>query len=206
VRPGLTALALLEPRFGMVEQRAGALPWRSRSLGFPGLLRAICGQQISNAAAGAIWSRLAALPGALTPAGLLALDDAALCGLAGLSRPKAAHARSLAAACLEGRLDFAALLGLPDAAAAAHIAAVKGLGPWSADVYLLFAEGRRDVFPRGDVALAAGAADLLGLAARPGPAALVAMARAWSPWRSLAARLLWHHWRWVTGRAAGEAP
>ena len=206
MRPGLTALALLEPRFGMVEPRAGALPWRSRSLGFPGLLRAICGQQISNTAAGAIWSRLSVLPGALTPAGLLALDDAALCGLAGLSRPKAAHARSLAQACLEGRLDFAALPGLADAAAAAHIAAVKGLGPWSADVYLLFAEGRRDVFPRGDVALAAGAAELFGLAARPGPAALVAMARAWSPWRSLAARLLWHHWRWVTGRAAGEAP
>jgi DNA-3-methyladenine glycosylase II len=125
VRPGLTALALLEPRFGMVEPRAGALPWRSRSLGFPGLLRAICGQQISNAAAGAIWSRLSVLPGALTPAGLLALDDAALCGLAGLSRPKAAHARSLALACLEGRLDFAALPGLADAAAALVASVVR---------------------------------------------------------------------------------
>ncbi len=206
VRPGIAALALLEPRFGAVESRAGPLPWRTRSLGFPGLLRAICGQQISNAAASAIWTRLAAIPGALTPAGLLALDDATLCGVAGLSRPKAAHARSLASACLSGQLDFAALPGLPDAEAAAHIAAVRGLGPWTADVYLLFAEARRDVFPRGDVALAAGAADLLGMDQRPTPRGLVAMAEAWSPWRSLAARLLWHHWRWVTGRPAGEAP
>lgn len=206
MRPGLAALALLEPRFGAIEPRAGPLPWRSRAHGFPGILRAICGQQISNAAAGAIWGRLSAIPGALTPAGLLALDDAVLCGVAGLSRPKAAHARSLAAACLDGRLDFAALPALPDAPAAAHIAAVKGLGPWTAEIYLLFAEARPDVFPTGDVALAAGAADLFELPARPAPRALVEMARAWSPWRSLAARLLWHHWRWATGRPAGEAP
>lgn len=200
------ALASLEPRFGEVEARAGPLPWRVRAFGFPGILRAICGQQISNAAAGAIWGRLSGLPGALTPDGLLALDDAALCGVAGLSRPKAAHARSLAAACLDGRLDFDALPGLSDADAATRIVAVRGLGPWTADIYLLFAEARPDVFPRGDVALAAGAAHLFGLPARPSPQALVEMARAWSPWRSLAARLLWHHWRWATGRPAGEAP
>lgn len=206
VRPGLAGLAQLEPRFGLIEAAAGPLPWRSRAFGFPGILRAICGQQISNAAAAAIWGRLAALPGALTPEGLLLLDDATLCGGAGLSRPKAAHARSLAAACLDGRLDFAGLPNLPDAQAAGHIAAVKGLGPWTADIYLLFAEGRPDVFPRGDVALAAGAAHLLGLDARPTALALTDLARAWSPWRSLAARLLWHHWRWATGRPTGEAP
>lgn len=205
VRPGIAALALLEPCFGGIEARAGPLPWRTRGFGFPGILRAICGQQISNAAASAIWARLSALPGALTPAGLLTLDDATLCGVAGLSRPKAAHARSLAAACLDGRLDFAALPALPDAQAALHIAAVKGLGPWTADIYLLFAEARPDVFPRGDVALAAGAAHLLGLPTRPTPLALNALALAWSPWRSLAARLLWHHWRWATGRPTGES-
>ena len=204
VRPGLEALAGLEPRFGGIEHRAGRLPWRSRAYGFPGILRAFCGQQISHQAAEAIWGRLAAIEGALTPLGLLALDDAVLCGVAGLSRPKAAHARSLAQACLDGRLDFAGLSALPDDAAAAHIAAVKGLGPWTADIYLLFAEGRPDVFPRGDVALAAGAADLLELPERPAPRALVEMAQAWSPWRSLAARLLGQHWRWVTGRAGGE--
>jgi DNA-3-methyladenine glycosylase II len=196
----------LDPRFGGIEERAGPLPWRTRAPGFPGLLRAICGQQISNVAAGAIWARLAAIPGALTAPGLLALDDTVLCGVAGLSRPKAAHARSLAAACVCGQLDFAALPGLSDAEAAAHIAAVRGLGPWTADVYLLFAEARPDIFPRGDVALAAGAAHLFNLPARPAPRALVAMAEAWSPWRSLAARMLWHHWRRATGRPAGEAP
>ncbi len=203
---GLAALGAQHPAFAGIVPTAGPLPWRTRMPGFPGLLRAICGQQISNAAAGAIWGRLKALPGALEPAGLLLLDDATLCGVAGLSRPKAAHARSLATACVDGRLDFAALPGMSDAAALAHIAAVKGLGPWTAAIHLLFAEQRPDIFPPGDVALAAGAAHLLGLEARPAPKVLVAMAEAWSPWRSLAARLLWHHWRHVTGRAAGEEP
>ncbi|MDN3566859.1 DNA-3-methyladenine glycosylase family protein [Paeniroseomonas aquatica] len=203
---GLAALVEQDPRLGAIEPAAGPLPWRSRAPGFPGLLRTICGQQISNQAAGAIWRRLAALPGALEPAGLLALDDAMLCGVAGLSRPKAAHARSLAAACLDGRLDFAGLAALGDAAAVAHIAAVKGLGPWTAEVHLLFAEQRPDIFPSGDLALAASAAQLLGLEARPPPRALAALALGWAPWRSLAARLLWHHWRHVTGRPAVEDP
>ena len=203
-RAGIAALVAADPRFAAIEIAAGPLAWRTRAPGFPGLLRAICGQQISNQAASAIWKRLAALPGALDPAGLLAMEDATLCGVAGLSRPKAAHARSLAAACLDGRLDFAALATMGDAEAVAHIAAVKGLGPWTAAVHLLFAEQRPDVFPPGDIALAASAAHLLGLEARPGPKALVAMAEGWAPWRSLAARLLWHHWRFVTGRPVVE--
>ena len=203
-RAGIAALVAGDPRFGVIEPAAGPLPWRTRQPGFPGLLRAICGQQISNQAAAAIWGRLRAIPGALDPAGLLTLDDAALCGIAGLSRPKAAHARSLATACLDGRLDFAAIAALDNAAAVARIAAVKGLGPWTAAIHLLFAEQRADVFPLGDVALAASAAQLLGLPARPSPKALVVLAEGWAPWRSLAARLLWHHWRFVTGRPAIE--
>ena len=203
-RAGIAALVTADPRFAGIEAAAGPLAWRMRQPGFPGLLRAICGQQISNQAASAIWKRLSALPEALEPAGLLALDDATLCGVAGLSRPKAAHARSLATACLDGRLDFARLARMPDAEALATIAAVKGLGPWTAAVHLLFAEQRADIFPPGDVALAASAAHLLGLEARPGPKALVTMAERWAPWRSLAARLLWHHWRFVTGRAVVE--
>ena len=203
---GLAALAEQDPRLGAVVAAAGPLPWRTRQPGFPGLLRAICGQQISNQAAGAIWGRLRAIPGALDPAGLLLLDDAMLCGVAGLSRPKAAHARSLATACVTGQLDFAGLRSMADAEALAHIAAVKGLGPWTAAVHLLFAEQRPDVFPPGDVALAAGAAHLLALPERPSFKALTIMAEAWRPWRSLAARLLWHHWRFATGRPAGEEP
>ena len=203
-RAGIAALVAGDPRLAVIEPAAGPLPWRMRAAGFPGLLRAICGQQISNQAAAAIWKRLSALPGALEPAGLLAMDDATLCGVAGLSRPKAAHARSLAAACQDGRLDFTALTAMPDEDAVAHIAAVKGLGPWTAQIHLLFAEQRADVFPHGDLALAASAAHLLGLDTRPTPKALAALATQWAPWRSLAARLLWHHWRFVTGRPAIE--
>lgn len=203
---GRAILFALEPRFAGIEERAGPLPWRTRSRGFPGILRTICGQQISNQAAGAIWRRLSALPGALTPEGLLLLDDATLCGVAGLSRPKAAHARSLAAACLEGRLDFDRMATLPDAEAVAMMSAVKGLGPWTSEVHLLFAEERADIFPSGDIALANSARHLLEMEERPGPKALARLAQAWSPQRSLAARLLWHHWRHQTGRTLIEDP
>ena len=158
-------------------------------------------QQISNQAAAAIWGRLRVLPGALDPAGLLALSDADLRG-AGLSRPKVAHARSLAEAFVAGVLDVAGLAAMEDEAAVAAIVSVRGLGRWTAEVYLLFALGRMDVFPAGDVALAASVAHLKGLEARPGPVVLRAFAEQWKPARGLAARLLWHHWRHVTGRPA----
>lgn len=203
-RAGIAELCRLDPDFAGIEAAAGPLPWRSRDPGFPGLLRTICGQMISNQAAAAIWGRLSALPGALEPAGLLRLDEASLRG-AGLSRPKVAHVRALAEAIEHGRLDLPALRAAPDAEAAAALSAIPGLGPWTAHVHLLFGFERPDVFPPGDVALAAGLAHLKTLPERPAPKALVAMARAWSPWRSLAARLLWHHWRHVTGRPAGES-
>lgn len=203
-REGIAELIRLDPDFALIETRAGPLPWRQRDPGFPGVLRTICGQMISNQAAAAIWGRLAALPGALDPAGLLVIGEEALRG-AGLSRNKVSHVRALAAAVAEGRLDFTALRALPDEGAVAALSAVPGLGPWTAQVHLLFGFERPDVFPSGDVALAAGLADLKGLEARPKPKALVEMALAWSPWRSLAARLLWHHWRHVTGRPAGES-
>ncbi len=199
MRAALDALIRRDPRLATIEQQAGPLPWRVRPTGFPGLLQAIVAQQISNGAARAIWARLAALPAVLTPAGLLALGDEALLG-AGLSRPKVAHARALAAAFADGRLGADALAALDDTAALAAITAVRGLGPWTAEVYLLFAEARADVFPAGDIAVAGAAADLLGLPARPGPVALRQLAEAWRPHRALAARLLWHHWRFITGR------
>ncbi|MBB5690650.1 DNA-3-methyladenine glycosylase 2 family protein [Roseomonas alkaliterrae] len=159
---------------------------------------------ISNQAAAAIWGRLSALPGILHPEGLLATSDEALRG-AGLSRPKVAHVRALAAAVAEGRLDLGALRDAPDAEAVAALSAIPGLGPWTAQVHLLFGFERPDIFPAGDIALAAGLAHLKGLVERPKPRALAAMAEGWAPRRSLAARLLWHHWRHVTGRPAGEA-
>lgn len=201
---GIAALCRADPDFARILPAAGPLPWRRRDPGFPGLLRAICGQMISNQAAAAIWGRLSALPGALDPAGLLALSEEALRG-AGLSRPKVLHVRALARAVAEGRLDFAALRAAPDEDAVAAIAAIPGLGPWTAQIHLLFGFERPDVFPAGDLALAAGLAELKSLHERPKPKVLGEMARAWSPWRSVAARLLWHHWRHVTGRPAGEA-
>jgi DNA-3-methyladenine glycosylase II len=200
-RAALDRLTALDPDLAAIERRAGALPWRARPAGFPGLLQAIVGQQISNQAAAAIWGRVRALPGALEPDGIALLSDETLRG-AGLSRPKVAHARSLAAAFLDGTLEQAHLASLDDEAAIATIATVRGMGRWSAEVYLLFALGRHDVFPAADLALAAAAADLKRLTARPTPVELRALAEQWRPARGLAARLLWHHWRHLTGRPA----
>ncbi len=201
MRAGLEELCRRDADLAAIEPTCGTLPWRRRPAGFAGLLQAITAQQISNQAAQAIWTRLSALPGALHPAGLMVLDDAALRG-AGLSRPKVLHARALAAACRSGRLDLDAVAGMDDAAAVAAITAIPGLGPWTAEVYLLFALGRPDVFPAGDVALQAAAAAVKKLPARPDARQLRALAAGWQPWRALAARLLWHHWRHATGRPA----
>jgi DNA-3-methyladenine glycosylase II len=197
----LSALIREDPDLAAILDRAGPLPWRTRTPGFPGLLQAIVAQMISNQAAAAIWGRLRALPGALEPEGLLALPDESLRG-AGLSRPKVAHARVLAEAFLDGGLSAPALAAMGDDEAIGTIAAVKGLGIWTAEIYLLFALQRLDVFPAGDIALAGAAAELKRLPARPDPKALRSLAEAWRPARSVAARLLWHHWRHLTGRPA----
>jgi DNA-3-methyladenine glycosylase II len=120
----------------------------------------------------------------------------------GLSRPKISHCRSLATAFVDGVLTADGIAAMEDEAAVAAIAAVRGLGRWTAEVYLLFALGRHDVFPAGDIALQASVAHLKALPERPGPLLLREMADAWRPARGLAARLLWHHWRHVTGRPA----
>ncbi len=197
----IEALISLDPDFSMILQRAGPLPWRRRTPGFTALLQAIVAQMISNQAAAAIWTRLCAVPGALEPAGLVTLTDDVL-RTAGLSRPKVAHARALASAFLDGTLSADRIALLDDEAAIVTIGSIKGMGRWTAEIYLLFALDRMDVFPSGDIALAAAVADLKALPARPAPLALRQMAAAWQPVRSVAARLLWHHWRHITGRPA----
>lgn len=194
-------LLSLDPDFAGILAAAGPLPWRRRTPGFPGLLQAIVAQMISNQAAAAIWGRLSALPGALMPETFLLLPEEALRD-AGLSRPKVLHARALAQAFQDGLLHTGRLAKLDDEAAIAAICAIKGMGRWSAEIYLLFALERPDVFPAGDIALAAALAHLKNLPGRPAPQALRGMAACWQPVRSLAARLLWHHWRHVTGRPA----
>jgi len=210
-RAALNILARRDRDLARVEAEAGPLPWRVRAPGFEGLLNAITGQQISNAAAAAIWRRLCALEGCLSPEGFLRLSDQSLRG-AGFSRPKIAHGRAVAEAFVSGVLATDALAAMDDEAAVARISSVRGLGVWSAEIYLLFALQREDVFPAGDLALQAAAADLKGLEARPTPKQLRELASAWQPHRALAARLLWHWWRHVTGRpstddlAAAAAP
>jgi DNA-3-methyladenine glycosylase II len=198
-RIGLNRLARLDPDLGRIEREAGRLPWRTREPGFSGLLGAIVGQQISNQAASAIWLRLCALHGCLSPAGFLQLDDDELRG-AGLSRPKIVHARAVARAFEDGVLATDTLAGMGDKAAVATISSVRGLGVWSAEIYLLFALERPDVFPSGDLALQAAFAHLKQLPVRPTAREMLGHAAAWAPHRALAARLLWHWWRHVTGR------
>lgn len=198
-RRGLDALTARDADLARAAAVAGPLPWRRRAPGFAGLLQAVVSQQISGQAAGAIWRRLCAHAGALAPATLLTLADVELRAI-GLSRPKIAHARALAAAFLDGRLSEAGLAQMSDDAAIAAISAVRGLGVWSAEIYLLFALERPDVFPADDLALAAATARLKNLPTRPTPVALRSLAESWRPWRALAARLLWHYWRQQTGR------
>lgn len=203
MRAALDTLVRQDPRLAAIEAAAGPLPWRTRERGFPGLLQTVVGQLISNAAAAAIWRRLCALPGALDPAGLLLLPDEALLQT-GFSRFKLAHARSLATAFRDGQLSADGIAKLDDAAAIKTMTTVRGLGPWTAEIYLLLALERPDVFPAGDIAVANGMVHLLDLPTRPKPAPLRAMAEQWRPYRSLAARLFWHHILHASGRSPQE--
>ena len=194
VAEGAAHLAAIEPRFGRALALTGPLPLRRRPAGFATLFSAIVSQQVSTAAATAIWSRLEAI-GATAPAGILAAPDEALRG-AGLSRQKIADGRAIAGA----GLDFPALRTLPDAEIVAALTQLKGIGVWTAEIYAMFSLGRADVFAPGDLALQEAAARLFELPARPRERELRAMAEAWSPWRSVAARLLWAYYRTGTGR------
>jgi DNA-3-methyladenine glycosylase II len=200
-RDAARELAARDPAFAGIEDRAGPLPWILRPKGFPGLLRAICAQLVSNEAAFAIWRRVSALPGATTPEGFLALDPERVGLEGGLTRQKVRHARALAEAILDGSLPLDRLEAMPDAEAVSVLCRVKGIGRWTAEVHLLFSHERADVFPVGDLALQAAAAHLRGLPARPDARAMEAIAADWTPWRSIAARLLWHHWLHHTKRA-----
>jgi len=194
IAEGCAHLAAIEPRFGQALALTGPPPLRRRAGGFDALLRAICSQQLSVASAEAVWRRLEAA-GAACPRRLATLDEAALraCGLSG---PKIRYARALA----EADLDYAALAEMPEADAIATLTAVKGIGVWTAEIYLMFSVGRADVFAPGDLALQESARRLFALPARPREAALRRMAADWAPWRTVAAGLLWAYYRAETDR------
>jgi DNA-3-methyladenine glycosylase II len=204
-RAALRRLAVRVPAFAAIEPAAGPLPWRTREAGFPGLLAAIVGQQISNLAAAAIWRRLVGMmDGAPRAEVLLALPETTL-REAGLSRPKIAYARGLAEAVVTRRIEPEAFPEMDDEAVITAISSLNGFGRWSAEIYLLFALQRRDAFPAADLALAASAQALFGLDERPKEKALRALAEPWAPYRGLAARLLWHHWRHLRSRPAFDS-
>jgi len=196
-RAALARLYARHPALAAIERDAGPLPWRARPPGFATLLRAVVGQQISTHAAGAIWGRIEALLPGLDPAAFLLVPQAAL-RAAGLSARKIEYALGLAEAVVARRLDLDSLPGLPDEQAISAIAALRGFGRWSGEIYLLFALQRRDVFPADDLALAEAYRLFRSLAERPKPAALRAAVAPLAPWRGLVARLLWHHYHHAT--------
>ncbi len=192
IATGLAVLAGADARLAPVIQAAGPLPLRRRAPGFAGLARVVVGQQVSVASADAIWARcLAAFP-EMTPE---AIGRARIPRFrkAGLSAPKIRTLRAVAAACRDG-LDLDGLAHLPAEEAHAALCAITGIGPWTADIYLLFCLGHPDIFPAGDLALRLAVADAFGLAEPPAPAELTALAAAWSPWRSVAATLFWGYY------------
>src|SRR3954447_14756330 len=160
-----------EKVFRAILERAGPPHFRRRANGFPTLLHIILEQQVSIDAAASMHRRLAGICRPLAPENFLALDDETL-RRCGFSRQKMGYARGLAEAVAGGRLDFAALAATPDDAARATLVALKGIGQWSAEIYLIFALGRADIWPAGDLGLQLAVAECLGLEARPKEPAL----------------------------------
>lgn len=203
IADGLAALVTREPGLAALVAEAGMPPPRTRPAGFGTLLQIITGQQVSTQAAAAIWQRVAMLAGPMTPAAWLALDDDAL-RQAGFSRSKVVYCRDLAARIAGGGLDLDGMDRLSDDDAIRALSAVRGIGRWTSEIYLLFALGRPDVWPADDIAIQAGYQHLRGLDTRPDGKALRRMGEEFRPWRSAAALLLWHLYRHRVRPRMGE--
>lgn len=192
-RRGLRCLTRRDPDLRASVVSYGPPPMWVRPEGFPTLLLIILEQQVSLASARAAFERLTATIGRVTPRRFLALDDAALRRI-GFSRQKIAYGRHLAQAICERRFRPDQLQLLSDAEARTRLTRLKGIGGWSADIYLLMALRRLDVWPKDDLALAVAAQRVKGLASRPTPDVLERIGASWRPWRAVAARQLWHHY------------
>ncbi len=193
LKMGLDAIAAAEPMMAAALARVGYPEPRSRPPGYETLLRTIVGQQVSVAAASSIWNRLATAVGdVVVPGALLAMEEQALRD-AGLSWQKVSYARSLAEHVVSGRLDLDALPE-DDEAAIAALVDVKGIGRWSAEVYLLFAEGRGDIWPAGDLAVRIAAGEIMGMDEKPSEKTIREIAETWRPHRGAAAIFCWHHY------------
>jgi DNA-3-methyladenine glycosylase II len=192
-------LAARDPAFARAHAAAPVFAWRVREGGYAGLMKMIVGQQVSTASANAIWLRVEAGLGVVEPTAVLALPEEALRAF-GLSRPKVRYFREVALACADGRLDFDALRAMSDEDAVTTLTAVKGIGRWTAEIYLMFCEGRLDLFPAADIALQEAMRWTDGGERRPTAKEASARALAWAPYRSVAAHLLWRWYGAVKGR------
>ena len=197
LRSHIDQLRAIEPALDALIARLGYPETRVRGRGYETLLRTIVGQQVSVAAAASVWNRLEALLDAgCPPEHLLAQPEEAL-RACGLSRQKQGYARSLAELVVSGAIDLHALPA-DDEEAIAALVRVKGIGRWSAEIYLLFAEGRADIWPAGDLAIRIAVGQLLALPDRPDERHVREIAERWRPHRSAAALLAWHHYNGAT--------
>jgi DNA-3-methyladenine glycosylase II len=187
-------------RLAAVHALAGRLPLRRRPGGFAGLASIVVSQQLSTASAAAIWGRLAAALDPLDHAAMLRARTPKLQRI-GLSGPKIRALKAIARAIRDGALDLDALAGCPADDAHRMLTQVHGIGPWTADIYLLTCLGHADAWPAGDLALQEAARLALALETRPTTKEMGPLAEAWRPWRGVAARLLWTYYRAVKGRS-----
>ncbi|MBU1211311.1 MAG: DNA-3-methyladenine glycosylase 2 family protein [Alphaproteobacteria bacterium] len=190
ISKGCRALSRRCVHMRAIHDQLGDPPLRRSESGFPGLARIVVGQQLSIASADAIWTRVKTAIDPLEPHAMLSLDEAAMRGL-GLSRPKIRTLRAIASATASGEICFADLPDLSESEIRNRLTAIPGIGPWSADIYLMFCLGARDAFAPGDLALQEAVRMVYGRESRPGPDELEAIAERWRPWRGVAARLLW---------------
>lgn len=195
----LAALIALDPRLAAVAERAGAFEVRHSPGGFAGLARIVTGQQVSTQSADAIWGRFAQLEGALEPAGYLLLSEETV-RKSGQSGAKYRTIRAIAEAVSAGDFDFAPLTELPAEVAIAALTRLKGVGPWTAEIYLMFSAHHPDIFPAGDVALQRAVQWAFDLPDKPPVKDLISLANAWSPHRSTAALLFWRYYRAVRNK------
>ena len=198
-RAAVAELVARDPQLEAVIAEYGVPPVWRREPGFATLVLLILEQQVSLASAKACFDRLATLIGSVEPEPVLTLDDEALRGI-GFSRQKTRYVRVLATAVQEGELDLDGLGSLDEGEARSALIALPGIGPWTADVYLLACLGNPDVWPVGDVALQAAAQRVKALDSRPTPGELDVLGEQWRPFRSVAAQLLWHRYLGDAGR------
>lgn len=200
LRHAIESVAVFDPEVGAAYKAVGLPAPRQSAPGFASLVRILTGQQLSVKAAASIYARFEALlDGDVTPQRVLATPHETLRS-AGLSNAKARYCHALAQAIVAGSLDVDSLPHLTEEEAAAQLTAVKGIGPWTAQIYLLFCEGRADVWPAGDLALQEGLKRLKDLKSRPTAKDTVAIVAPWQPYRGAMAVFLWHYY------AASDAP